>query len=444
MQILGVSGDRVSGTTPAHRHPLSRFCLSFVLMWPLLAVFPSDGAQGEPTVPPGQAANPDLLAASGTMRLGNSYVGMLAVDENVRTTDYARLSNFGYNLVRIWCTWSGPMHDGTRGSLVTATGEIRGGAGGTLATRFRNLLLTADDRNWVIDVTFDVDEFKAVGGTTYAQYKNAITTVANLVRTVETETLKDFRDNVIFDVVNEGINPTKDPDQNTFLQLRKLGGTPSSWRNALTQLLDVPRSGSRIYRAFFSMKAVGDADDKITPPATESPDQLYVELAAKYYNTVYAAYAGLEKPPFLAPHFQRAPCPHGWAERLATRVGYMRQWNGRALEPFETYLQEENRRGSSCCVNKSPCPSLDPLTPMEPLVTGCGSGGWPSGCAKSCDALSDDFKVSCQAAKGKRVYAWVFHSLAGMGCDDPDKRIEDEMDIEEVKVYKNAKSWISQ
>lgn len=118
--------------------------------------------------------------------------------------------------------------------------------------------------------------------------------------------------------------------------------------------------------------------------------------------------------------------------------------SGGNLTPFLIYLQEEDRRGAECCVNKNPCPSPDPLMPTAPEYKGCS--GWPSGCYLPCDSGKADFKTSAELSKTMRAYAWVFHTYAGGACDDnpnnPDKTIYEYMDPVEQTISKNATNWL--
>lgn len=441
MQAEGVKSVPQATPTRAPARCLIRIGVSLLLVWPLIVAFPRGSVEGQAEQSIGQPPTLDALALSATTRLGITYAGLLAIDPPAaRDNDYVWLDQNGYKLVRVWVTWSGPLGAGpcNSGSLVTADGQLRGGPTGTLAQNFRELLKEANTRDWVIDITFDVEEFTRIGGTTFTQYKNAIATVVNYVRAAQVEDGADYiQRHVIVDVANEVIGAqqaesTSDPK---FLNLYELSGTVgTNYWNLLRTLLNTARGGDPKIRAFFSMVGVGST-------GSEADDKAQVERAASRYNKVYGIYgAESVRRPLLAPHLVRGPCPHGWADRTSSRVSYMRNWNGEALNPFETYLQEENKRGGGCCTNRDPCPSLDTLAEAEPLVTGC-RGGWPPGCYKSCDSLMADWKTSLQDAKASKVYSWVFHTTAGMGRENPDKQMYKYMDSEEVKIATGAKGW---
>lgn len=442
MEIQRFSGVYFGRATSVDSRHIRRIGLLSILAAFLIAVFPSGGVRGQSPQTQLPPPTPEPMLASTTTRLGISYIGLLAMDRDPRIADYTWLRRYGYNLIRIWATWSGTMPGEAFGSLVTSTGDIRGGSTGTLASNFVELLRQALQNDWVIDISFDVDEFRAIGGSNYGAYKTGILKVGQLVGTAGLQDKTDYSSRVIFDVANEGINAKKTPtDGKQFLSVWKLGGVPSSysWTDVLTELLNVPRAvgvpGSfqiNHYMSFFSMKAVRDSDNN----------------AAKYYNAVYKNFAGLttEMRPLLAPHFVRTPCPHGWATLLPDRIAYMYAWNNKALSPFKIYLQEENRRGVECCVNKDPCPSMDTLTPLMPEVTGCVD--WPprcetncSGCKLNCDSLEPDFKESGQNAQKAGAYAWIFHTYAGTGCGPNDQQIKFVMDAEERRIAEDANTW---
>lgn len=422
---------RISGAT--------RLLTTTALIVVLTLIFPSGGVHSQSTQVPDKPFDLVLLAASGSTKLGISYMGMLAVDDGPRTRDYDYLASHGFKLIRIWATWSGPARGGGYGSLVTSTGEIRGGASGEMQRRFVELLRKASENGWKIDVTFDVAEFKAIGGTSYDSYKKAIQNVVYVANAYNT--------NVIIDVCNECVNAKKVPsDGQEFLSLRKLSGGGGDWVTRLRELLDIPRAQNyALYGipAFFSMRGVGDPDNK---PSSQYPeggnDEKFIKQAAKYYDQVYAAYSGKRMPPYLAPHYGRLPCPDAWADRVRKRIKWLYDYGNAVLQNFGTYLQEENRRGTDdCCVNQDPCPSVQPQSTQMPQVTGCSS--WPgySGCKKSCDTVLADFQKSAEGAKAKGAYAWVFHTYAGGGCI-LGNQLQDNFDPEEKKVAEQAAGWL--
>lgn len=350
---------------------------------------------------------------SGGMRLGISYYAALGFDaEVVVKPEICELLDHDYVIIRLFATWSGGYADA---QFANCAGTPRIDQRNRLVSLFKY----ARDRNFVIDVSFDIREYvNKCGSLTYSQYREAVRQVAVLARD------NGASGKVIIDVCNECIvadrvdaidsTDVKPERRWDFTHLDKFpkdvegsigrdldGNKILTVQAALVDLIETVQSVQADQTtspgAFFS----------VMPSGTKTDDEISANYAV-YYTSVYSHRRVKDgNKLYVAPHFKRTPCiPLGnsndnWAELTGSRIQKMK--NGLAGIPaYRVYIQEENRRYYSCFAD-SP----------DPLRSAC-KRNYPG--VGQTDITYQDFVVSAKQSQIKDAWGWVFHTDLGFGC----------------------------
>ncbi len=365
------------------------------------------------------------------MYLGVNHYGALPLDADIMQQDLTYLKARGFTLIRVWPVIC-PQNKSAR-SPINREGAF---ARPEKKDQFDQLVTTwlGNGSNYRLDLSFDIKEFQRVSyyperivkKPPFSKYQKAIMTVVNQVASVATSTNHpEFRSQVVIDVANEGVRAgatlSDDDYRGTAFCRLTLDGNSSgkAWHRLLAGLISNVRAKG--IEAFFSMLGISDETD--------------VKNAAKYYYQVYGQDFTRRPRAYIAPHFERGPCPTGWASNTAGRISclYSTQLTGYDIKRYPLYMQEENRRRYECCVPK---PLMQKPGDCDPQGDFCDS--W--GLACSSDSVADDFFKSLKQSRKGNAWGWAFNTDAGFACDQRvGLKDRAKLDAEELAVFNQAK-----